>query len=56
MVDQLAEINGALLVGTKIKAPLSITPEVYVLPMENVLLTKGMGVVTSVPSDSLDDF
>ena len=55
-VDQLAEIDGALLVGTKIKAPLSINPEVYVLPMENVLPTKGTGVVTSVPSDSPDDF
>ena len=28
----------------------------YILPMENVLATKGTGVVTSVPSDSPDDF
>ncbi|KAI0742680.1 leucine-tRNA ligase [Daedaleopsis nitida] len=55
-VNQLAEVEGSLLVGTKIKAPLSINPEVYVLPMENVLPTKGTGVVTSVPSDSPDDF
>ncbi|RPD60804.1 leucine-tRNA ligase [Lentinus tigrinus ALCF2SS1-6] len=55
-VNQLTEIEGSLLVGTKIKAPLSINPEVYVLPMENVLPTKGTGVVTSVPSDSPDDF
>ncbi|TBU31232.1 leucine-tRNA ligase [Dichomitus squalens] len=55
-VKQLAEIEGSLLVGTKIKAPLSVNPEVYVLPMENVLPTKGTGVVTSVPSDSPDDF
>ncbi len=39
-VNQLAEIEGSLLVGTKIKAPLSVNPEVYVLPMENVLPTK----------------
>ena len=39
-VDQLTEIEGSLLVGTKIKAPFSINPEVYVLPMENVLPTK----------------
>ncbi len=39
-VNQLTEIDGSLLVGTKIKAPFSINPEVYVLPMENVLPTK----------------
>ncbi|KAI5118474.1 hypothetical protein M0805_003735 [Coniferiporia weirii] len=55
-VKQLVEIDGAKLVGTKIKAPFAINPEVYVLPMENVLATKGTGVVTSVPSDSPDDF
>ncbi|KAI1787323.1 leucine-tRNA ligase [Ganoderma leucocontextum] len=55
-VNQLVELDGSLLVGTKIKAPFSVNPEVYVLPMENVLPTKGTGVVTSVPSDSPDDF
>lgn len=39
-VTQVAEISGANLVGTKIKAPYGIQPEVYVLPMENVLPTK----------------
>ncbi|KAF7730873.1 cytosolic leucyl tRNA synthetase [Apophysomyces ossiformis] len=56
VVEKLAEIKGNLVVGTKIKAPLSVYPAVYVLPMENVLATKGTGVVTSVPSDSPDDF
>lgn len=55
-VVQLAEVEGSKLVGTKIKAPFAIHPEVYVLPMDNVLATKGTGVVTSVPSDSPDDF
>lgn len=55
-VNQPAEVDGSLLVGTLIKAPFSVNPEVYVLPMENVLPTKGTGVVTSVPSDSPDDF
>ncbi|TFK69763.1 leucyl-tRNA synthetase [Pluteus cervinus] len=55
-VNQLAEIPGSAIIGTKIKAPYAIHPEVYVLPMENVLPTKGTGVVTSVPSDSPDDF
>ncbi|CAO3587608.1 unnamed protein product [Absidia cylindrospora] len=53
---KLADIKGDVIVGTKIKAPLSIYDAVYVLPMENVLPTKGTGVVTSVPSDSPDDF
>ena len=39
-VDQLLEINGSKLIGTKIKAPFAIHPEVYVLPMDNVLATK----------------
>lgn len=42
-VIQLAEIEGTKLIGTKIKAPFSVYPEVYVLPMENVLPTKGTG-------------
>jgi leucyl-tRNA synthetase len=39
-VNQLAELEGAAIVGTKIKAPLSVYPEVHVLPMDNVLPTK----------------
>ena len=35
----LFEIDGSSIVGTRIKAPFSINPEVYVLPMENVLPT-----------------
>ncbi|KAL1720389.1 hypothetical protein EV715DRAFT_262713 [Schizophyllum commune] len=55
-VNKLAEIRGSKIVGSKIKAPFAVNPEVYVLPMENVLPTKGTGVVTSVPSDSPDDY
>lgn len=55
-VNQLLEIDGTKIVGAKIKAPFSVYPEVYVLPMDNVLATKGTGVVTSVPSDSPDDY
>lgn len=39
-VNQLAEIEGTKLVGTLVKAPFGINPEVYVLPMDNVLPTK----------------
>ncbi|KAL9934387.1 hypothetical protein V8E36_006843 [Tilletia maclaganii] len=55
-VEKLAEIKGSELVGSKIKAPFAIHDEVYILPMETVLATKGTGVVTSVPSDSPDDY
>jgi len=39
-VTQLVEIEGSDLVGTKVKAPFAINPEVYVLPMDNVLPNK----------------
>lgn len=50
-------IVGSALIGTLVYAPLSVyTTGVRVLPMEAVLATKGTGVVTSVPSDSPDDY
>ncbi|UZJ56488.1 hypothetical protein CBS101457_005808 [Exobasidium rhododendri] len=55
-VDCLAKVQGSTLVGTMIKAPFGIYEQVYILPMETVLATKGTGVVTSVPSDSPDDY
>ncbi|KAI8324976.1 leucyl-tRNA synthetase [Martensiomyces pterosporus] len=54
---KLGAIGGQAIVGTRVNAPLSHYKDgVYVLPMDNVLATKGTGVVTSVPSDSPDDF
>ena len=55
-VKCLATVKGSQLIGSKVKAPFGHYPEVYVLPMETVLATKGTGVVTSVPSDSPDDY
>lgn len=52
----VAEFQGSSAVGTVVTAPLSIHEKVRILPMENVVATKGTGVVTSVPSDSPDDF
>ena len=58
--DQLPmvyEAPGSDFVGTLINAPLSFHAEgVYILPMESVSAAKGTGVVTSVPSDSPDDY
>jgi hypothetical protein len=39
-LNQLAELEGSAIIGAKIKAPFSVYPEVYVLPMDNVLPTK----------------
>jgi leucyl-tRNA synthetase len=36
-IEQLMEMDGAAMVGTKIKTPFGLVPEVYVLPMDNVL-------------------
>ncbi|GMM30343.1 leucine--tRNA ligase [Martiniozyma asiatica (nom. inval.)] len=51
-----ATINGSLLVGSKIHAPLAVHETLRVLPMDTILETKGTGVVTCVPSDSPDDY
>lgn len=51
------ELPGSVFVGTLVNAPLSVHKQgVRILPMESVLATKGTGVVTSVPSDSPDDY
>lgn len=53
---KLASVKGADLIGTKVAPSFGVHKEVYVLPMEGVLPNKGTGVVTSVPSDSPDDY
>jgi leucyl-tRNA synthetase len=55
-VIELATFKGIELMGTKLNAPLSIYREVYVLPMMTISDKKTTGVVTSVPSDSPDDY
>ncbi|KAF9429588.1 cytosolic leucyl tRNA synthetase [Entomortierella beljakovae] len=55
-VVKVADFVGRQLIGTQVQAPLSTYASVYVLPMDGVLATKGTGVVTSVPSDSPDDY
>ncbi|CUM66913.1 uncharacterized protein PRCAT00004598001 [Priceomyces carsonii] len=50
------QIDGNVLIGSKISAPLSAHKNLRVLPMETVLANKGTGVVTCVPSNSPDDY
>eukprot|EP01105_Mastigella_eilhardi_P024714 TRINITY_DN64_c0_g4_i1.p1 TRINITY_DN64_c0_g4~~TRINITY_DN64_c0_g4_i1.p1 ORF type:complete len:1079 (-),score=347.02 TRINITY_DN64_c0_g4_i1:3286-6522(-) len=55
-VKCLLELTGADLMGLPLKAPLTSYPIVYTLPMLTIQPDKGTGVVTSVPSDSPDDY
>ena len=56
-VQPVLEAPGSAFVGTLVNAPLSVhTSGVRILPMETVSAAKGTGVVTSVPSDSPDDY
>jgi len=52
----LAEFLGSELFGLPLQAPLSHYKTTYILPMMTIKEDKGTGVVTSVPSDSPDDF
>ncbi|KGO38378.1 Aminoacyl-tRNA synthetase, class 1a, anticodon-binding [Penicillium expansum] len=56
-LPQVLEVPGSAFVGTLVNAPLSFhTAGIRILPMESVSAAKGTGVVTSVPSDSPDDY
>ena len=52
----LAEVTGKDLIGMPLKAPLTKYEKVYALPMKTISMDKGTGIVTSVPSDSPDDY
>ena len=55
-VEVLAEVTGQDIMGAALKAPLAKYDRIYTLPMLTIKEDKGTGVVTSVPSDSPDDF
>ncbi|KAJ5477827.1 hypothetical protein N7530_003336 [Penicillium desertorum] len=56
-LPQVLEAPGSAFIGTLVNAPLSFhTAGIRILPMESVSAAKGTGVVTSVPSDSPDDY
>ncbi|KAH9320447.1 hypothetical protein KI387_015086 [Taxus chinensis] len=52
----LVELTGHDLIGLPLRSPLSANDIVYALPMLTILTDKGTGIVTSVPSDSPDDY
>lgn len=55
-VDIIVELTGSDLLGVALSAPLTGHKTIYALPMLSVKEDKGTGVVTSVPSDSPDDY
>ncbi|KAL5033085.1 hypothetical protein BDV3_000099 [Batrachochytrium dendrobatidis] len=55
-IVKLADLKGWDLVGLPLSSPLTSYECLYTLPMEGVLANKGTGIVTSVPSDSPDDY
>ena len=52
----LEKIKGNELIGVGLNAPLSSYEKIYAIPIETISMTKGTGIVTSVPSDSPDDW
>nr|XP_004611285.1 unnamed protein product [Sorex araneus] len=56
VVPVVKELMGEEIIGASLSAPLTSYKVIYVLPMLTIKEDKGTGVVTSVPSDSPDDF
>ncbi|KAK9875815.1 hypothetical protein WA026_009601 [Henosepilachna vigintioctopunctata] len=54
--DILARFTGQELLGCCLKSPLTSYEFLYALPMLTIKADKGTGIVTSVPSDSPDDY
>lgn len=52
----LETFSGDELLGLPLKAPLAKYEKVYTLPLLTISMSKGTGVVTSVPSDAPDDY
>lgn len=53
---EICPISGMDLIGLALKAPLAQYDRIYVLPLLTVSMSKGTGIVTSVPSDAPDDY
>ncbi|XP_046391331.1 leucine--tRNA ligase, cytoplasmic [Ischnura elegans] len=55
-VNVIMELMGQDIIGLPLKAPLTSHNKIFALPMLTIKEDKGTGVVTSVPSDSPDDY
>lgn len=52
----LMTFRGSDLIGLPVSSPKAAYEKIYVLPLLTVSMSKGTGVVTSVPSDAPDDY
>jgi leucyl-tRNA synthetase len=52
----LLTLKGSSLLGAKVKAPSTPYETVHMLPLTTISMVKGTAIVTSVPSDSPDDY
>jgi len=55
-LKKLATLTGKQLLGLPLRAPKTSYERVYTLPLLTISMTKGTGIVTSVPSDAPDDY
>lgn len=55
-LDCLMKIKGEDLLGVPVKSPNAVNEVIYGLPLLTIKMDKATGVVSSVPSDSPDDF
>lgn len=55
-IDIVIELTGQDIMGLPLEAPLTSNKIIYTLPMLTIKEDKGTGIVTSVPSDSPDDY
>lgn len=55
-IDIIQRLTGKDLLGLELEAPLTSNKVIYALPMLTIKEDKGTGIVTSVPSDSPDDY
>jgi len=52
----LTTLKGEDLIGLPLKSPLTKHEVIYALPMLTVSISKGTGIIVSVPSDVPDDW
>lgn len=55
-VEKICSVMGESIIGVPLKSPLTSYERIFCYPMKSISMNKGTGVVTSVPSDSPDDF
>ena len=54
--ESVATLKGSDLAGFPLKATMSNYEMIHALPRKNISMDMGTGIVTSVPSDSPDDW